>query len=42
MILNTAYKLFPESAAAKGEKKKDAEVSAEGVAFAHLMRGVHW
>jgi short-subunit dehydrogenase len=42
VILNTAYKLFPESAAAKGEKKKDAAVSAEGVAFAHLMRGVHW
>jgi len=42
VILNTAYKLFPESSAAKGEKKKDAEVSAEGVAFAHLMRGVHW
>jgi short-subunit dehydrogenase len=42
VILNTAYKLFPESAAAKGEKKKDEEVSAEGVAFAHLMRGVHW
>jgi short-subunit dehydrogenase len=42
VILNTAYKLFPESAAAKGEKKKDAEVSSEGIAFAHLMRGVHW
>jgi short-subunit dehydrogenase len=42
VILNTAYKLFPESAAAKGEKKKDEEVSTEGVAFAHLMRGVHW
>ncbi len=42
VILNTAYKLFPESAAAKGEKKKDAEVSTEGIAFAHLMRGVHW
>jgi short-subunit dehydrogenase len=42
VILNTAYKLFPESSAAKGEKKKDEEVSTEGVAFAHLMRGVHW
>ena len=42
VILNTAYKLFPESSAAKGEAKKDAEVSTEGVAFAHLMRGVHW
>jgi thioester reductase-like protein len=42
VILNTAFKLFPESAAARGEKRKDAEVSTEGVAFAHLMRGVHW
>jgi NAD(P)-dependent dehydrogenase (short-subunit alcohol dehydrogenase family) len=43
VILNQAYKLFPESSAAKGEKKqKDEEVSTEGVAFAHLMRGVHW
>jgi short-subunit dehydrogenase len=42
VILNTAFKLFPESAAARGEKKKDEEVSTEGVAFAHLMRGVHW
>ena len=42
VILNTAFKLFPESAAAQGEKRKDEEVSAEGVAFAHLMRGVHW
>ena len=30
VILNTAYKLFPESAAAKGEKKKDAEPSDRG------------
>jgi short-subunit dehydrogenase len=43
VILNTAYKLFPESAAATGEKKeKEEPVSSEGVAFAYLMRGVHW
>jgi short-subunit dehydrogenase len=42
VILSTAFKLFPESAAARGEKRKDEEVSTEGVAFAHLMRGVHW
>ena len=42
VILNQAFKLFPESAAAKGEKREDAKVSTEGVAFAHLMRGVHW
>jgi short-subunit dehydrogenase len=42
VILNQAYKLFPESSAAKGDEKKDDKVSSEGVAFAHLMRGVHW
>jgi NAD(P)-dependent dehydrogenase (short-subunit alcohol dehydrogenase family) len=46
-ILNTAYKLFPESSAAKGKEdgkpaKKEEELSTEGVAFAYLMRGVHW
>jgi NAD(P)-dependent dehydrogenase (short-subunit alcohol dehydrogenase family) len=49
VILNTAYKLFPESSAAKGKGKEDGkpaekeqELSTEGVAFAYLMRGVHW
>jgi NAD(P)-dependent dehydrogenase (short-subunit alcohol dehydrogenase family) len=46
-ILNTAFKLFPDSSAAKGADKdgktqKDKELSSEGVAFAYLMRGVHW
>jgi NAD(P)-dependent dehydrogenase (short-subunit alcohol dehydrogenase family) len=44
-ILNQGYKLFPDSKAAKGETDKaakDEEVSTEGVAFAYLMRGVHW
>ena len=44
-ILNQGYKLFPDSKAAKGDKDKqakDEDVSTEGVAFAYLMRGVHW
>jgi hypothetical protein len=52
-ILNQAYKLFPDSTAAKkgkqGEEGKDAkaakegeQASSEGIAFAHLMKGVHW
>ncbi|MBS1887150.1 MAG: SDR family oxidoreductase [Actinobacteria bacterium] len=43
-ILNTAYKLFPDSQAAKGktEEKPDKAPSTEAVAFAHLMKGVHW
>jgi len=43
-ILNTAYKLFPESQAAKGKSDEapDLPPSTEAVAFAHLMKGVHW
>jgi NAD(P)-dependent dehydrogenase (short-subunit alcohol dehydrogenase family) len=43
-ILNTAYKLFPDSQAAKGKtaEGRDKAPSTEAVAFAHLMKGVHW
>ena len=54
-VLNTGFKLFPDSKAARGEEKKalpageeakpeakEEDVSTEGVAFAYLMRGVHW
>jgi NAD(P)-dependent dehydrogenase (short-subunit alcohol dehydrogenase family) len=49
-ILNSAYKLFPDSRAARGEKGQpttgrptaDEEASRQQVAFAYLMRGVHW
>ena len=40
-----AYKLFPDSKAAKGEKgtkEIEKEASTEQIAFAHLMKGVHW
>ncbi|MGK2931810.1 MAG: SDR family oxidoreductase [Solirubrobacterales bacterium] len=44
-VLNQGYKLFPDSKAAKqgaeGEEPEKA-VSTEAVAFAHLLRGVHW
>jgi NAD(P)-dependent dehydrogenase (short-subunit alcohol dehydrogenase family) len=43
-ILNAAYKLFPESQAAKGkgDEAPDRAPTTEAVAFAHLMKGVHW
>jgi short-subunit dehydrogenase len=51
-ILNSAYKLFPDSSAAKGEKPRERtaapataageEASREQVVFASLMRGIHW
>ena len=44
-ILNRGYKLFPDSKAAKGAgagAETDQAPSTEAVAFAHLMKGVHW
>jgi hypothetical protein len=43
-----AYKVFPDSAAARkglpkgGETAPEEQASTEAVALAHLMRGVHW
>src|SRR5207248_11344605 len=48
IIMNTAYKLFPDSGKAKGEKKdgedgkKDQDMSTEAIAMAYLMKGVHF
>ena len=44
VVMNTAFELFPDSAAAKGDKKalRDEQPSNEQIAFAALMRGVHW
>ncbi len=44
VVMNTAFELFPDSAAAKGDRKglKESAPSQEQIAFASLMRGVHW
>ncbi len=44
IIMNTGYKMFPDSPAAKGGKdgEQKPQMSAEQVAFAALMRGIHW
>jgi len=42
VVMNTAFQLFPDSAAAKGMKGRDEPASNEQIAFAALMRGVHW
>jgi hypothetical protein len=50
-IMNTAYKLFPDSKAAKKDKaalpsgdgeKPQEEMSTEAIAMAYLLRGVHF
>ena len=42
--MSTAFELFPDSAAAKGDREalKDEQPSQEQIAFAAMMRGVHW
>ena len=44
VVMNTAFELFPDSVAAKGDGKggEDKQASNEQIAFATLMRGVHW
>jgi NAD(P)-dependent dehydrogenase (short-subunit alcohol dehydrogenase family) len=42
-ILHLAYRVFPDSAAARGEAAESEErASLEQRAMANLMRGVHW
>ncbi|WP_374248219.1 SDR family oxidoreductase [Thermomonas sp.] len=44
VVMSTAFELFPDSAAAKGDKQalREEAPSQEQIAFASLMRGVHW
>jgi NAD(P)-dependent dehydrogenase (short-subunit alcohol dehydrogenase family) len=41
-ILHMAYKVFPDSAAAKGKEDPSEKASMEQIAMANLMKGVHW
>ena len=44
VVLNAGYKMFPDSKAARGGERpgKTEQPSTESVAFAHILRGVHW
>jgi thioester reductase-like protein len=41
-LLHLAYRVFPDSAASKGEANVEEHVSFEQIAMATLTRGVHW
>jgi NAD(P)-dependent dehydrogenase (short-subunit alcohol dehydrogenase family) len=41
-ILHLAYRVFPDSAASKGQKDIEERASFEQIAMATLTRGVHW
>jgi thioester reductase-like protein len=42
VVMNYGYKIFPDSKAARGSDRKSDEPTSESVAFAHILRGVHW
>jgi NAD(P)-dependent dehydrogenase (short-subunit alcohol dehydrogenase family) len=44
IMLNTAFNMFPDSAAAQGKKGGEAQqqLSPEQMAFAALTQGIHW
>ena len=41
IVMNTAFRMFPESAAARGEKEGEAPPTADQIAFTQLLRGLH-
>ncbi len=42
IIMNSAFRMFPDSAASQGVSDQQVAASSEQVAFASLMRGIHW
>ena len=42
ILMNSAYRLFPDSSAAKGKSAGEVTASSEQIAFASVMRGIHW
>jgi NAD(P)-dependent dehydrogenase (short-subunit alcohol dehydrogenase family) len=42
IIMNTTFRMFPDSAAAKGEKTGKVTLSPEAIAMAQMMRGIHF
>ncbi|MBL8325176.1 MAG: SDR family NAD(P)-dependent oxidoreductase, partial [Rubrivivax sp.] len=42
IIMNTTFRMFPDSAAAKGEKAPKAALSPEAIAMSQMMRGIHF
>jgi NAD(P)-dependent dehydrogenase (short-subunit alcohol dehydrogenase family) len=42
IIMNSAFRMFPDSAGSKGVESGQVSASQEQIAFASLMRGIHW
>jgi len=42
IMMNTSFRMFPDSSAAKGDKSGKPQLSAEAVAMQQMMRGIHF
>jgi NAD(P)-dependent dehydrogenase (short-subunit alcohol dehydrogenase family) len=42
IAMNTSFRMFPDSSAAKGDKGAKPQLSAEAVAMQQMMRGIHF
>ncbi|HET6599401.1 MAG TPA: SDR family NAD(P)-dependent oxidoreductase, partial [Burkholderiaceae bacterium] len=42
ILMNTSFRMFPDSAAAKGDKNAKPTLSAEAIALQQMMRGIHF
>ncbi|MEJ6021925.1 SDR family oxidoreductase [Ramlibacter sp. PS4R-6] len=42
IVMNTSFRMFPDSAAAKGDKGAKPQLSAEAIAMQQMMQGIHF
>ncbi len=42
IVMNTSFRMFPDSSAAKGEKGAKSQLSPEAIAMQQMMRGIHF
>lgn len=42
IVMNSAFRMFPDSSGRKGVASSQSQASQEQIAFASLMRGIHW
>ncbi len=42
IVMNTSFRMFPDSSAAKGDKGGKATLSPEAIAMQQMMRGIHF
>ena len=42
IVMNTSFRMFPDSSATKGDKSGKGQLSAEAVAMQQMMRGIHF